>query len=149
MKIEDSVSVGNVTQSEGNTGTTNFVFTVSLSAAQSQPVTVQFFTSDGTGTAGTDYVAKSGMLTFAPGVTSQTITVAVKGDSTYEADETFYLNLSSPTGIKLGQAKGVGTIVNDDANPTPSRVGMFATATVATDTAMATDQDWVTDSVVS
>ncbi len=149
MKIEDSVSVGNVTQMEGNTGTTNFVFTVSLSAAQSQSVTVQFFTSDGTGTAGTDYTAKSGILTFAPGVTSQTVTVAVKGDSTYEADEAFYLNLSSPTGIKLGQSKGVGAIVNDDANSAPSRVGMFATATVATDTAMASDQDWVTDSVVS
>ena len=149
MKIDDSVSVGNVKQTENNTGTTNFVFTVSLSAAQSQPVTVQFFTSDGTGKAGTDYIAKSGMLTFAPGVTSQTVTVVVNGDTAYEPDETFYLNLSSPAGVQLGQSKGVGTIVSNYASPTPSRVGMFATATVATDSAMATDQDWVTDSVVS
>ena len=67
------VSIGNVTANEGNSGTTPFTFTVSLSAASTQTVTVAYATANGTATAGSDYTAASGTVTFAPGVTSQPV----------------------------------------------------------------------------
>ena len=97
-------------------GTTAYVFTVSLSAAQAAPVTVDFATANGTATAASDYTANSGTLTFAPGVTTQTVTVQVNGDTTVEPNETFNVNLSDATGnATIADAQGVGTIVNDDA----------------------------------
>jgi hypothetical protein len=80
-------------------------------------VTVNYATANGTATAGSDYVAKAGTLTFAPGTTSQTITVTVNGDILIEANETFSVNLSSPTNATLGTATAVVTIVNDDGSP--------------------------------
>jgi hypothetical protein len=79
-------------------------------------VTVSFQTADGTATTGgNDYVARSGTLTFAPGETTKTITVEVKGDSKREADETFYLGLSGLGGNALFTRKrGTGTVLNDD-----------------------------------
>src|SRR5258707_10111576 len=73
---------------ECNSGTTNAVLTVSLSAASAQTVTVNYATANGTATAGADYVSTNGTLTFLPGETSQTITVAVLGDVLDELDET-------------------------------------------------------------
>ena len=77
LQAVDTVSVNNVTQNEGTSGTTNFVFTVSLSTAQSQQVTVNYGTNPGTAAAGSDYASASGILTFAPGETSKLVTVAV------------------------------------------------------------------------
>jgi len=65
--------------------------------------------------AGSDYIAASGKLTFAPGVTSQTIAVSVLGDKLVEKDEIFVVDLSAPTGATIARAQGVGTIINDDA----------------------------------
>ena len=96
---------------EGNSGTTPFNFTVSLSAAASFPVTVKYATADGTATA-PDYTAHaSARLTFAAGQTSKTVTVNVKGDTTIEPDETFFVNLSSPTNAVITDSQGMGTIV--------------------------------------
>ena len=80
---------------EGRKNLTLFAFTVTLSAAYDQPVTMSFKTTDGTAkTSDNDYVAKTGTLTFAPGETTKTITVEVKGDSKAEwPNETFYLDL--------------------------------------------------------
>jgi hypothetical protein len=72
---------------EGNTGTSNLVFTVSLSQAAVQPVTVDYATINSSAIAPTDYATTSGTLTFAPGVTSQTITIAVVGDQLSEPEE--------------------------------------------------------------
>jgi hypothetical protein len=109
------VSVGDVTVVEGAAGTTvNAVFTVSLSAASGQTVTVVAASADATALAGSDYVAKAKALTFAPGVTTTTLTVIVNGDALVEPTETFYVNLTSPVGATLGRAQGVGTITNDD-----------------------------------
>ena len=112
-----SLSIGNVSKLEGNKGQTNFTFTVSLSAASSQAVNVQFATAHGTALAGriNDYRAASGTLSFSPGTTSRTITITINADKTSEANETFFINLSNPTNAALGVAKGTGTIVNDDA----------------------------------
>ena len=66
-------------------------------------------TSDG------DYVGKAGTLTFAPGETTKTITIEVKGDNKREADEYFYLDLFGNSGNSLLKRKrGIGTILNDD-----------------------------------
>src|SRR6266850_489864 len=70
-----TLSIADVTQAEGNAGTSNAVFTVTLSAASASTVTVQYATANGTATAGSDYATDSGTLVFAAGVTSQTLTV--------------------------------------------------------------------------
>src|SRR5262249_43489201 len=71
------ISVNDVKAPEGNSGTKTVGFTVTLSAASTQVVTVQYATADGTATAGSDYTAKSGTLTFNPGVTIQSVRVTV------------------------------------------------------------------------
>jgi len=109
-----SLSIDDVTVTEGNGGTKDVVFTVTLSAPSSEQVTVQYATANGTATAGSDYTATSGMLTFTPNQQSQTITVQVNGDATYEANETFFVNLSGATNATIAKAQGVGTITNDD-----------------------------------
>ena len=85
-------------QDEGNSGTVNATFTVTLSEASSQTVTVAYATANGTATAGSDYTATAGTLTFAPGTLTQPVLVPVAGDTLYEPDETFTVTLASPTG---------------------------------------------------
>jgi hypothetical protein len=109
-----SLVINNVSVTEGNTGTQNAVFTVTLSAASGQTVTVNYATANGTATAGSDYVARSGTLTFNPGTTTQTIPVTVNGDTVVEANETFVVNLSGATNATIADSQGVGTIVNND-----------------------------------
>jgi hypothetical protein len=69
-----------------------------------------------------DYVGASGTLTFAPGVTSQTVNVAVVGDTVAEPDETFFVNLSSPTNATIADGQAVGTILNNDGPVTKRRL---------------------------
>ena len=112
-----SFSIGDVTQVEGDSGTAAFTFTVTLSAASGQTATVNYATADGTALDGSDYSATSGTLTFAPGVTTQTVTVLVTGDTVFEPDQVFTVNLSGPTNASITDGQGVGTITNDDAAP--------------------------------
>jgi len=112
---EPRLGINSVSKSEGNGKTTTFTFTVRLSAAYDQAVTVNYATANGTATAGGDYESKSGTLTFAPGETSKTVTIVVKCDKLKESDETFYVDLFGASGNSLlGVARGVGTIFNDD-----------------------------------
>jgi hypothetical protein len=114
---EPRIGIGTVTKAEGRKNhTTLFTFTVSLSAAYDQAVTMSFRTVDGTATTSdNDYVAKIGTLTFAPGETTKTITIEVKGDSMRETDETFFVELFGNSGNSLfTNTRGVGTILNDD-----------------------------------
>ena len=99
-----SLSIGDVSKAEGNSGTTSFLFTVTLSAAATTPVTVGYSTADGTAQAGSDYRAASGTLSFAAGQTSQVVTVGVTGDTTVEPDETFSLKLANSSGATLARA---------------------------------------------
>ena len=106
-----------MSKAEGRNGrTTLFTFTVTLSAAYDQPVTVSFRTANSMATTGDgDYVARTGTLTFAPGETTKTITVEVKGDNKREADETFSLELYGvSTNALFLDPLGLGTILNDD-----------------------------------
>lgn len=119
---EPVVSAGDVTQAEGNTGSTTFNFPVHLSRAYDQPVTVHYATADGSATAGSDYVATAGDLTFAPGETEKIVPVTVLGDRVpeggYYSDpgEAFSLRLSgasSNASINDSDPFGVG-VINDD-----------------------------------
>jgi hypothetical protein len=112
-----TLSVGDVAITEPSSGSTPLKFTVSLSAAASTPVTVQYATADGTSRAGSDYTATSGTLTFAPGTTSQTVSVPVLADSASEGSENFRLVLSNPSGASLAQAQATGTINDPPAAP--------------------------------
>jgi hypothetical protein len=99
---------------EGTGNGLSATFTVTLSDAVPQTVTVAYATANVTATAGADYAAASGTLTFPPGVTSRTVTVAIVPDSLDEADETFRLNLSAPVGATVGVGQSVATIDDDD-----------------------------------
>ena len=111
------ITITNVTAPEGNTGTTPFVFTVTLSNPSVQTVSVNFSTQSGTATSigiAADFVLAIGTLTFPPGVTIMTITVNVNGDTTSEANETFTVNLSNAINATIANGSGLGTIMNDD-----------------------------------
>jgi hypothetical protein len=143
--VPSGLSINNVTLPDGSQCAipgvprtpTPFTFTVSLSAASPQTVTVAFATQDGTAIGGAtiggpygdpDYQTASGTLTFAPGETSKTITVNVNPEVYKERTETFYVNLSNATNATIGTAQGKGTILNDDAAKTAcgSSAGMTA-----------------------
>jgi hypothetical protein len=112
---EPRLSINSVSVSEGNSGTKLMTFTVSLLSAYDQAVTVNYATYSNSATAGTDYVATSGTLTFAPGQTSRTFTVAIKGDKQKESHESFYVLLSgASSNAVISNAYGWGTILNDE-----------------------------------
>ncbi|MDP9299775.1 MAG: hypothetical protein M3P43_02595 [Actinomycetota bacterium] len=111
-------AIDDVSVAEGNAGLTSFTFTVSKSGATQLGSTVHYATGGGTATAGADYTANSGTLVFGAGATSKPVTVLVNGDSAFESPETFNVVLSSPTDGTISDATGVGTITNDDKQPT-------------------------------
>jgi hypothetical protein len=108
------VTIDDISVTEGNSGTKTANFTISLSRASSRQVRVNYATADGTATAGTDYTARSGNVTFAAGVTTMTLAITVRGDTTLEPDETVLLNLSAPVNAVIARATGTLTILNDD-----------------------------------
>ncbi|HEV8578898.1 MAG TPA: Calx-beta domain-containing protein [Thermoanaerobaculia bacterium] len=119
------VSVGDVRVTEGNSGTTSMVFPATLSCPSAQPVTVAFTTADGTATAGSDYVATSGSLTFQPGETSKDVVVPILGELTVEDDETLSVVLSEAQGAATRYAQGTGTILTDDVTVSLSSLRML------------------------
>ena len=90
------------------------MFTVALSPPSGQTATVSYATANGTALAGEDYVPNSNTLIFAPGETTKTIAIAVKGDTLSERNETFFVDLSDAMNATMSKARGVCTIVNDD-----------------------------------
>lgn len=123
-----TVSINDVTSTEGNNGDQQFIFTVTLSKSSTQPVTVNYTTQDGTALVGQDYKLNAGTLTFAPGETTKQISVLVIGDTTAEQQENFSVVLSNPSGATLADSAGTGTIQDDDATPT---ISVTPTASVA------------------
>lgn len=119
-------SISDVSKNEGNSGTTPFTFTISIAPACNANVTVNYATAlaaPGAGAANSaDLTPASGSVTFAPGETSKTVTVLVNGDTTVEANETFFVNISSVS-IGIADGQGLGTIINDDV---AGRTGAFA-----------------------
>lgn len=163
------MNIGDATVTEGDTGTVNSVFTVTLSKPSSQPVTVQYNTANGTADAGQDYVASSGTLTFQPGQTSTTLSVPVIGDLINEYNETFFVNLSGAANAQIMDGQGLGTIIDNDPPPSmainnvtknegnsgytsftftvslsaPSEKGVSVNYTTADGTATTADKDYV------
>lgn len=121
---EPRISIGDKTVTEGNTGSTSAIFTVTLSAAYDVNVTVNYATANGSATAGSDYTAKSGTLTIPAGQTTGTIAVQVNGDRFAEPNETFFVNLSSINYGAITDAQGVGTIMDDEPRISISDVSM-------------------------
>jgi hypothetical protein len=101
-------------------GSTVLTYTVTLSAVSGQAVTINFATSSGTATSGTDFTATSGTLTFTAGQTSKTIDVTINRDALNEADETVIMTLSGGSAYTAAGSTlvGTGTITDDDALPT-------------------------------
>jgi hypothetical protein len=113
-----SLSIGNVTLTEGDQDTQDANFTVRLSEASTQAVTVEFATEDDAANAGEDYQAQTGMITFAAGELEKTISVKVKGDRLQELTESFKVNLANANNALISQGVGIGTILDND-NLTP------------------------------
>jgi hypothetical protein len=115
--VETTVTAQDVRITEGNTGTVNATFTLTLSGRPILPVYVNYTTQDITATAGSDYTAASGQVFFNPGQTTKTVTVPISGDLIAEPDETFNLVLSTTTrGCTIETPTVTGTIVNDEAD---------------------------------
>jgi hypothetical protein len=136
--IDPPISISNARVNEGDSGTTNMNFTLTLDHATISPVTVNYVTADPTvdgtftATAGTDYVPQSGSAVFAPGTTRTTIAIPVLGDLTPEQNETLIVRLflPDPAGVvaKIEDAQGIGTIVNEDWGRTVSGSGKVGSA---------------------
>jgi ELWxxDGT repeat protein len=107
------LTIGDIRVSEGSSVATAR-FTVTLSSASAQNVTVEYATSDGSATGGSDYDAASGTLTFAAGQTSKQIDVQVRGDATAEGNESFFVTLRSPAGAVLEKTSAFAVIEDDD-----------------------------------
>ncbi|MBX3622876.1 MAG: VCBS domain-containing protein [Rhizobacter sp.] len=109
-----SIIIDNVVVNEA---TGQATFTVTLSAPSAQTVTVDYATANGTATAGSDYTAASGSIAFAPGQTTQTVTVSIHNDTDTEPSESFSVNLSNASNATIATPQGLGTIVDNDAPP--------------------------------
>ena len=112
------IDIDDPTIAEGQSETGPITFSVTLSNPAALPVTVDWSTADETAANGVDYLQDNGTVTFASNDTTETITVTVNGDATYEGDETLLLDLSNATGVApIGDPQGIGTIANDDDAP--------------------------------
>lgn len=127
-----TISIDDVSQVEGNSGTSNFIFTVSLSApAPTGGVSFDINSADGTATDGVDYNGIGQSNSIAEGQSSKQFFLIVNGDTDDEGDETFFVNLTNVVGATVADAQGQGTIVNDDSatavlsisNPAPAPEG--------------------------
>lgn len=109
-----SISVRDAVVVEGNSGTAQATFAIALSGPSSQSVSLSFATSNGTATAGVDYVATSGAVTFAPGEVEKPVVVIVNGDTVDETQETFFLDISNAQNATVSSSRGTGFILDDD-----------------------------------
>ena len=126
-----TVSIDDASVVEGDTGTSSMTFTVSLSTVSGRSVSIDYASADVSATAGEDYSSVAGAVTFAPGDTTEQVTVQVSGDVLDEFDETFTIELSNPAGAVILDDSATVTIVDDD-DPLPSISISDATVTEGT-----------------
>lgn len=112
------VSIADSAVLEGQSGPTSARFSLTLSEPSAQAITVSYATADGTALAGSDYVAATGTITFPPNTTTQEVGVTVLGDGLRESPprETFFVNLSNPSGAVIADGQGQGTVIDDEAS---------------------------------
>ena len=116
VPTDPSISIADVNMFEGNSGTTTFQFSVTLSKASSKTVSVDYSTVDGTAKSGEDYTAVSNQtISFQPNETSKTISISAMTDDIEEGDDQFDVVLSNPTNATIDKSTAVGTIRNDDS----------------------------------
>jgi hypothetical protein len=120
-----SISVNDVTVSEGNAGTVTATFTITQDSRGKS--SVRFSTAQGTASSPGDFLSRTGRLRFAGGHRRNKVAITVVGDTLDESNETFFLRLTDPVGATIGDGEGKGTITDDDAPPSVSSV---ATASV-------------------
>ena len=108
------MSIGDVSVTEGASGTRSATFVLTISPMPSSDVTVTFNTVNGTAAAGSDYDAAAGTLTIPAGRTTWAVGVTVRGDRKREPDEVFYVNLSNASGATIADGQAAGSIRNDD-----------------------------------
>jgi Zn-dependent metalloprotease len=116
------VSIADKTSNEGDTGNTPVTFTLTVNSSAHSGVSVDWATADGTATQPLDYVAANGTVTFAAGETTKTLTVQIVGETGQESYETFFVNLSNPVGVAVGDGQAQGTITNTDGSTDRSRL---------------------------
>jgi large repetitive protein len=114
-----ALSVSDITSpiAEGDAGTTNGTFTVSLGSTSTSTITVDYMTQDGSAQASSDYVSTNGSLTFAPGQSAKSVQVQVNGDLLDEDDEDFKLHIQNAVGATIAKADGVATVADNDVTP--------------------------------
>jgi hypothetical protein len=123
---QPTISINDTSLTEGNSGTSNANFTISLSIASAQTITVLASTADGSAAAPSDYTTITNQLiTFLPGETSKPLAISVNGDTFNEPDETFFVNLTAPSNATISDSQGQATITNNDSVLT----GAFAAIT--------------------
>jgi hypothetical protein len=117
--VAPSISIDDVTIVERDSGTQSAAIMLRLSRAVGVNVTVRYATANGTALAGSDYVTKTGTLTFPAGSTTRVLPIAIRGDRLHEPTESFVVNLSTPRRATLADRTGVITITDNDPAPTP------------------------------
>ncbi len=135
-----SISINDVTLTEGNSGTKDFIFTVSVDGGTSAAGNIDFTYNVANGTAtlaDSDYVITGGNGRINSGSSNTTIAVRVNGDTKIEGNENFLINLTAPVNATISDDQGIGTITNDDSatisinDPAPVNEGNSGTATLA------------------
>ncbi|HSD66742.1 MAG TPA: FG-GAP-like repeat-containing protein [Vicinamibacteria bacterium] len=110
-----TLSVGDVTVTEGDSGITDALVSLTLDGPTTSLVTASYATADGSAAAGSDYLPASGVVTIPPGATATTVRVPVLGDRVLEPDETSSFNVPQATNAIVSDGTGVVTLANDDA----------------------------------
>ena len=128
-----SVSIGDVSGVDGQSGTTAFKFHVSLSSASSQTITVHYATANGTASVPTDYASAQGDVTFASGQTSQDVVVNVVANPQSHPVKTFTIKLTNPSNASLQNSQATGTILNDQGALSVSDVSGLVNASSPVD----------------
>ncbi|MGH9041774.1 MAG: Calx-beta domain-containing protein [Acidimicrobiia bacterium] len=111
---DPTVSIGDASGVEADSGTTILTFPVTLSSPAPKAVSVKYVTGDGSAASTSDYQVAGTTISFAPGETAKSVGVAVRGDVVGENDETFTVTLHGPVNVLLGRAQGVGTIIDNE-----------------------------------
>ena len=127
-----TISINDVSITEGNSGTKAATFTLTLSGSSVESIAIRAVTSPGTATASTDYTSVNTVVIFNPGTVTRTLDVTIAGDTNAESNETFSVNLSDPFGTTIADGAGAGTILDDDhllmleeSGPTPQQAAAF------------------------
>ena len=125
-------SINDVSQNEGNTGTTNFGFTITLSNAYPEPVTVTYSTTEGSARAGEDYTAVTNQsVVFQPNEVQKIVNISVVGDDSREGDDMFTVMITGVTNGTIDRFMGTGTVINDDIRVAFTNAGYNAPTSYA------------------